>query len=154
MSGTTKAIKCPACGALAGKSCRSLRSGKPLSDNHATRRLISINEAARAGHVRLRKPIWANPFDHIKIDLFDGRMGPWIHLYAPFNKQCNGRDPVDIIAISQQASFATPELEIYDGPLPNSDEYRAEVERFDAPPYAMTPLPAAGGLPPTQDRDD
>jgi hypothetical protein len=86
--------------------------------------LISINEAVRAGQSRLRKPKWANPLDHIKIDLIDGRMGPWLHIYSPFNKDCNGRDPVDILAITERGSFDSPEFVVYDGPLPDSEEYR------------------------------
>lgn len=128
---TTLEIKCPTCGATAGKMCRSVMSNKPIYDMHAARRLISINEAVKLGHPRLRRPIWANPFDHLKIDLIDGKMGPWIHLYAPFNKECNGRDPVDMLALQHRDSFDTPEFEVYDGPLPHSDEYKAEVARFD-----------------------
>ena len=111
--------------------CRSVLSNKPLSDDHADRRLISINDAVKMGHVRLRKPVWANALDHLKLDLFDGHMGPWIHLYAPFNKECNGRDPVDILALTQQASFDSPEFEIYSGPLPDSEEYRSAAAKFD-----------------------
>lgn len=129
-SQTTRAIKCPACGAPSGKSCRSLKAGKPMCDEHATRRLVSINEAARAGWPRLRKPVWANPLDHLKIDLIDGQIGPWLHLYAPFNTECNGRDPVDLLALEHIASFDTLEFELYDGPLPNSEEYRAAVNGF------------------------
>lgn len=128
---TTKDIKCPTCSAPVGVACRSVKSGKHLPDTHAARRLISINEAVKLGHPRLRKLIWANPFDHIKLDLIDGVMGPWIHLFAPFNKECNGHDPVDILAFSQRASFDNPEFAIYDGPLPSSDEYKAAVAKFD-----------------------
>lgn len=130
---TTRSIKCPVCGAEAGKICQSIKSGKPLPDDHAARRLISINEAVRLGHQRLRKPIWANPLDHLKIDIFDGKLGPWLHLYAPFNKECNGRDPVDMFSFAPEfvASYDTPEFEVYTGPLPTSEEYRAAVAKFD-----------------------
>lgn len=127
---SVRTIKCPTCGAPVGKTCVSVKSNKPMPDLHAARRLISINQAARLGHPRLRKPIWANPLDHLKIDLIDGQMGPWLHLYAPFNLECNGRDPVDILALEHQASFDTLEFEVYSGPLPNSDEYRTAVEGF------------------------
>jgi hypothetical protein len=91
--------------------------------------MISINEAARAGIDRLRKPLWANPLDHLKIDIIDGELGPWLHVFAPFNKECNGRDPVDILII--QMDLDKPEYEIYDGPLPDSDEYKAAVAEFE-----------------------
>jgi hypothetical protein len=99
-------------------------------NSHQTVELISLVEAARRGIERLRKPIWANPMDHVKIDIIDGRLGPWIHLYAPFNKECNGRDPVDLLIV-QVGDINAAELEPYAGPLPDSDEYRAEVARFD-----------------------
>lgn len=130
---TTREIKCPTCGVEPGKACRSVKSDKPMPDNHAARRLISIHEAVRSGYPRLRKPMWANPFDHIKINLIDGSMGPWIHIYAPFNRSCNGRDPVDILAITAQASFDNPEFAVYDGPLPNSEEYQAAVAAYREP---------------------
>lgn len=126
---TTRDIKCPTCGAAAGKMCRSVKSAKPISDDHAARRLISINEAVKMGHPRLRKPIWANPLDHMKIDIIDGQMGPWLHLYAPFNVALNQRDPVDMLALEHRATFDTPEFEIYDGPVGASDEYQADVRR-------------------------
>lgn len=127
---TTREIKCPVCGAEPSKGCRSV-NGKLIADTHRDRRLISINEAVRLGQPRLRKPIWANALDHIKLDLIDGSMGPWIHLYAPFNQECNGRDPVDILALTQQDSFDTQEFTIYDGPLPNSEEYLSAAAKFD-----------------------
>lgn len=129
---TTRDIPCPTCGAPAGKACRSVKANKPIADMHRSRsrHLISINEAVKLGHPRLRKPIWANPFDHLKIDIIDGSLGPWLHLFAPFNKECNGRDPVDMLAFQHKDTFNTQEFEIYGGPLPDSDEYKAEVARF------------------------
>lgn len=59
--------------------------------------LLSISQAAQRGIERVRLPRWANPLDHIKIDLVPGGVGPWLHLYAPFNKECNGRDPVSFL---------------------------------------------------------
>jgi hypothetical protein len=90
--------------------------------------LISIMQAAELGVERLRQPNWANPLDHIKIDIFDGKPGPWVHLYSPFNTECNGRDPVDIIIT--QFNCDTPALQRYFGPLPDYEEYRAAVAKF------------------------
>lgn len=94
--------------------------------------LISIAEAAKRGIQRLRKPIWASKFDHLKIDIVNGAPGIWVHLYAPFNKECNGRDPVDML-IFQLGPTAAKDKEFlpYSGPLPDSDEYKAEVAVFD-----------------------
>lgn len=92
--------------------------------------MISINDAARLGIERIRKPIWANRFDHVKLDFFDGQLGPWVHLWAPFNTECNGRDPVDLLWAFNPFDTATPEYVPYEGPLPASPEYQAEVNRF------------------------
>lgn len=99
--------------------------------SNAAPHLISIQEAVKLGHQRLRKPIWANPFDHIKIDIYDGKIGQWIHLYCPFNKECNGRDPVNILVVDPTISLDSQEFVIYDGPLPDSDEYKADVAKFE-----------------------
>lgn len=97
-----------------------------------SKQLISIKEAAAKGIERLRDPIWANQFDHIKIDIVKGAPGPWLHLYAPFNKECNGRDPVDFLGIygPMKTDYESKSLEPYDGPLPGSDAYLAEVRKF------------------------
>lgn len=92
--------------------------------------LISINEAAARGIERLRKPIWATPLDHLKIDIIDGRPGPWLHLYCPFNRECNGRDPVDILGILE-GDYNAREFVAYVGPRADSPAYKAEQEKFD-----------------------
>ena len=132
MYSLTKDIPCPTCKAAAGAMCVSVRAGKPLSDIHRDRRLISCRQAARMGIERLYKPIWSDPLDHVKIDIIDGELGPWMHLYAPFNKECNGRDPVDI-CWPLKKDFVNPDAEdlaVYDGPLPDSEEYRAAAREY------------------------
>lgn len=91
--------------------------------------LISIAQAAEKGIERLRKPIWANQMDHLKIDIIKGMAGPWLHLYCPFNKECNGRDPVDTLGLGMD--YDAEEFEPYTGPLPDSDEYKAAQASFD-----------------------
>lgn len=129
---TRKDIPCPTCGVPAGKMCISANAGKSLSDLHRDRRLMSCRQAAELGIQRLRKPIWASLLDHVKIDIIDGHLGPWMHLYAPFNQECNGRDPVDILwaVNSDWVNPDAEELAIYDGPLPHSEEYRAAAQRY------------------------
>lgn len=129
---TTRDMACPTCGVPKGKACRSGR-GKPLSDEHTARRLISVREAANQGITRLRKPIWANPFDHLKIDLPDGELGPWVHFYSPANLSINGRDPVDILIgtiLTPAVGLDSPEFKPYTGPLLDSEAYQKEVSRF------------------------
>jgi hypothetical protein len=85
------------------------------------------------GIERLRKPIWRDPMEHVKIDIIDGGLGPWMHLFSPFNQECNGRDPVDILWLTQ-IDWADPDVEgmaIYEGPLPESDEYREVAKRYE-----------------------
>lgn len=91
---------------------------------------ISINQAVKLGIDRLRAPIWVDEYDHLKIDIFpDGTHGMWIKLYAPFNKVCNGRDPVPtlwgtIIDVDE------PCYEKYTGPLPETPEYIQRAEEY------------------------
>ena len=92
-------------------------------------KLISINEAAAAGIERLRDPKWMTPEDHLKIDIIDGKPGPWTHLFSPFNRECNGRDPVSIICT--QMDYGTAGWEPYTGPISGSDEYKASQARYD-----------------------
>jgi hypothetical protein len=94
--------------------------------------LISLNQAAAGGVERIRKPIWANPMDHFRLHIIDGKPGPWLHLHAPFNAECNGRDPVDILWIIQFGTAAGDDAEFipYEGPLPDSVEYKAAQARY------------------------
>ena len=128
---TTREIKCPTCGASAGKTCVSMRAGKPLPDLHAARRLLSIKQAAAAGIERVRMPKWAHPLDHLKVDIIDGQPGPWLHLFAPFNQECNGRDPVNFLwALQPPFDMNEAAFVAYSGPLPSSDEYREAAAKY------------------------
>jgi hypothetical protein len=65
--------------------------------------------------------------DHIKIDVIDGEVGPWVHLYCPINKVINGRDPLSFIWGMPPVAVTVHDqiFEAYDGPLPESEEYQA-----------------------------
>jgi hypothetical protein len=96
-----------------------------------TEELISLREAARRGVKRVRKPVWAHPFDHVDIDIINGKPGPWLHLWCPFNEECNRRDPVHLFLDSQfVGNIDAPAVLPYEGPPPDSAEYRSEVEKF------------------------
>ena len=103
-----------------------------MSDDSPVK-LLSIAQAAAAGIDRVRQPLWANPFDHLKIDIVGGQPGPWLHLFCPYNKQSNKRDPVDILWIVPPFIYnASAEMFVpYTGPLPDSKEYKAEVAKFE-----------------------
>lgn len=90
--------------------------------------LISIKEAAAQGVKYLRRPIWANPLDHLKVDVIDGEPGPWTHLYAPFNMECNKRDPVDLLVTHM--NYDSREWVPYTGPLHDSQEYKTAVAGY------------------------
>jgi hypothetical protein len=88
--------------------------------------LFSIMDAVSRGIERVRLPIWADPFDHIKIDLMgDGGHGPFLHLYGPSNKAINGQDPVSMLFST--IGVGTKEWVEYTGPLPTSEEYKTKV---------------------------
>lgn len=61
--------------------------------------LLSIVEAAALGIDRLRMPQWADPNDYLKIDIVDGKPGPWGHLYSPINELVNGKNPIDLLLV-------------------------------------------------------
>jgi hypothetical protein len=90
--------------------------------------MISIREAAKRGIERLRSPKWVTPEDHLKIDIVNGVPGPWVHLYAPFNLECNGVDPVDVLCV--QMNYESPDWVSYDGPIAGSDEYLTAQARY------------------------
>lgn len=105
------------------------RQDQMVTSRRSVDGLISISEAAERGIDRVREPQWADPLDHIKIDLLgNGKMGPWIHLYSPFNQECNGHDPEDMLFINFdcQSKYYVP----YDGALPDSEEYLERQSLF------------------------
>lgn len=107
--------------------------------------LISLQEAAELGIERLRLPIWEDPFDHLKIDIINKKLGPWLHLYAPFNTKCNGRDPVDILWMVSTEGRAmdvnAKSFEIYTGPPSDNEEYRREAARVSGIPQRTDNAP-------------
>lgn len=98
--------------------------------------MISIRQAAAQGISRLRMPMWASTLDHLKIDIVNGKPGPWAHLYCPSNISVNGRDPIDILCIVGINEFhVDPDLEIYEphiGPTHESQEYKDAQEIWAA----------------------
>jgi hypothetical protein len=87
------------------------------------KKLMSLKDAEAKGVKVVRRPIWANTLDQLHIG-----PGIWLHLYAPFNQECNGRDPVEILKFQEDQT--APMWEPYTGPLPDSDEYKADVAKY------------------------
>ncbi|MFD4554437.1 hypothetical protein ACFWP5_08915 [Streptomyces sp. NPDC058469] len=45
---------------------------------------MTIDEAFKAGHTKLRLEKWALPEDHIELyDAGNGYLGPWVHFHSP-----------------------------------------------------------------------
>ncbi len=97
--------------------------------------LISIDQAASLGILRVRKPHWLSRFDHLRIDILGGRPGPWLYLHAPANAMFDGPDPKPLLALMQTFCPLDERGWLpYTGPLPTSAEYQAELKRFEAIP--------------------
>lgn len=89
---------------------------------------ISLRQAAKLGITRLRLPQWVNPFDHAEITILEGDLGIWIRLWAPFNEECNGQDPVPLL--TARMHLDNPDWLPYEGKLPDSPEYLAARATF------------------------
>jgi hypothetical protein len=101
-----------------------------MKKKRAVAPMFSLDEAAQRGIERVYQPNWSNPLDHIKIDLMpDGSHGPWVHLYSPYNQKVNGRDPVNMLWGMGMDTHSKC-LYAYAGPLPDSDEYKADAASY------------------------
>ena len=93
-------------------------------------KMMTLREAVAKRIERLRNPKWANPMDHLKLDLIgESGHGPWLHLFCPFNQECNGRDPVDFLMFD--FDWDEREWVAYKGPLPDSQAYRDDQAYYD-----------------------
>ena len=92
--------------------------------------LISINEAASQGISLLRLPAWVCECAHLKIDLIDGKPGPWSHLYDPVNLLVNGKDPMNILFT--EMDYTAKSWLVHTGPVFDSDEYKAKQAAYSA----------------------
>lgn len=92
--------------------------------------LFSLNQAVKNGVCRVYSPKWSNLFDHIKIDIHDGNHGPWVNIFSPLNEEINGQDPIKMLwgkINPDKKCFYS-----YVGSLPDSDEYKKEITKFNA----------------------
>jgi hypothetical protein len=104
--------------------------GCPYSDKkEKNNALFSINDAAKWGVQRIRKPIWVIKLDHLKIDIINDKPGPWTHLYSPANIAVNGKDPMGLLCTLIDCD--TREWEPYTGPLPDSEEYKELITTYN-----------------------
>ncbi|MES1979595.1 MAG: hypothetical protein V4451_16255 [Pseudomonadota bacterium] len=91
-------------------------------------KLISINQAAAQGIERVRLPVWKNQFNHLKIDVINGKPGPWTRLYSPMNKGLGNKEPVGMLFII--VNYDAKDYLPYNGDLPDSEAYKAEEAHF------------------------
>lgn len=73
---------------------------------------MTLAEAAAAGIKRVRLPNWADAHDYVKLDIIDGRHGPWGHLYAPCQADLGLPRPHNFLIIGDTESRYEP----YSGP--------------------------------------
>lgn len=90
---------------------------------------LSIKQAAERGIKYLRKPVWAHPMDHLKIDIHNGTFGPWIRMYSPMNLDLNKRDPMDVLCI--QMDCESEDFVEHTGPIADSPEYKTEQKKYE-----------------------
>lgn len=98
---------------------------------------MTLDEAVKAGHRRVRLPYWANAEDYILLDIFvhfDGSplRGPWGKLYSPI--QLLGMEGIDRPQTVFMGTDRGAEWEPYVGPraedeAPGRDE--RERQPFD-----------------------
>lgn len=96
---------------------------------------ISLETAARHGIERVRHQRWANKLDHFELTIIDGKPGAWVRMWAPVNAMFGDEKPdgfqINALGVGTPSVSPTKPLFLpYTGPLPDSDEYRAEVARF------------------------
>ena len=84
---------------------------------------MTLNEAAKGGINRVRRPMWANPNAYARIDLVSGGMGPWLHLYD--------RDSQEVIGATTPQRFM-----LLNDTLNDYEEYQGEIDRTDAAPVS------------------
>lgn len=78
---------------------------------------MTLSEATKAGITRLRMPIWANPRAYGRIDILDGFMGPWFHLFDRQTQEAIGEPTPQTILVMQVEGQFDP----YDGQLDEAD---------------------------------
>ena len=76
---------------------------------------MTLAEAAKAGVAKLRLPWWADPTDHLVIDIIQTpegpTRGPWVHLYSATNLRLGQTNPADILALADTCADYVPYVE-------------------------------------------
>lgn len=80
---------------------------------------MTQDELLALGCNRFRRSIWADPTDYVRVDVFDGHRGPWMHVWARRSQEiCGMPTPQNILNIEEDA---TDDYEPYTGPLDPAD---------------------------------
>lgn len=62
---------------------------------------MTLQQCAESGHDKVRKPYWAFATDYMRIDINNGRVGPWGHLFAAEQQEMLGQPtPQDILLVT------------------------------------------------------
>ena len=100
-------------------------------------KMISLREAAKLRLARIRRPKWSHKMDHIEIryntPLTDSGIPLFGWFYGPFNKECNGRDKLEVCLLSSPIIPGIDDKEWveYTGALPDSEEYISEQALYE-----------------------
>lgn len=84
---------------------------------------MTLAEAAKAGHARVRLPVWADPQDYLYLYIRDGQLGPWGRLYAPLQLRLPflGR-PQTALLFGTWAASKVDQWEPYTGPIAEDEQ--------------------------------
>lgn len=83
---------------------------------------MTFDEAAARGISRLRLSNWADERDYVRIDIVDGKAGPWAHLYAPLQEAIGAPTPQSVAWFLNGPSG--DEWQEYTGPIHEKDDGR------------------------------
>jgi len=90
--------------------------------------LLTLREAIEQQIPAVRNHKWTAPFDQLRLDHAGEHTGPWAHFYSP--NQLPEGDPVDFVIFSMEAFVKNHRIWLpYNGPAPQSPEYKAEATR-------------------------
>lgn len=84
---------------------------------HQIANKMTIQEAVDNGISRIRRPEWNNLLTYLKLDIIEGKLGPWVHLYARMEQEVmNQETPTSMLCLGYNTTTDTSWV-AYAGPL-------------------------------------
>lgn len=81
---------------------------------------MTQDELVKLGVNRFRRAIWACPTDYVRIDIFEGFVGPWMTLWARSTQEAIGEPtPQRLLNVNDNTTDYLP----YNGPRDPKDTY-------------------------------